>query len=92
MKIFGTQRARPDLSQVVSYLSERNPAVADNFIPAIDLSTLLGSRLSAVSQAACPREFALSWLEPILIFIESAGISILRMIEGRMDVDEEFQR
>jgi len=53
---------------------------------------MLGSRLSGVSQAACPREFALSWLEPILIFIESAGIIILRMIEGRMDVDEEFQR
>jgi toxin ParE1/3/4 len=89
-------RRPKDLLQVFSYVSQRNPAAADSLIQAIDEKLEQLSRFPFIGRA---RPTLVAGLRSVvvrthLIFytVERERISIVRVIDGRMDVDEEFQR
>ena len=96
MKIFISARAREDLLQIFSYIAERNHFAARNVIEAIDGKF---EQLSHFPFIGRERRSLAEGLRSVvvrthLIFyvVERERIIIVRVIDGRMDVDEEFQR
>jgi toxin ParE1/3/4 len=96
MKIFISERARRDLQQIFSYLAERNRFAAENTVEAIDRKFEQLSRFPFIGRERTSLAEGLRSVvvRTYLIFyaIERERIIIVRVIDGRMDVDEEFQR
>ena len=96
MKIFISERAKRDLLQIFSYVAERNQFAADNIIEAIDSKFEQLSRFPFIGRERTSLAEGLRSIvaRTHLIFytVERERITIVRVIDGRMDVDEEFQR
>ena len=96
MKIFISERAKRDLLQIFSYVAERNQFAADNIIEAIDSKFEQLSRFPFIGRERTSLAEGLRSIvaRTHLIFytVERERITIVREIDGRMDVDEEFQR
>jgi toxin ParE1/3/4 len=96
MKIFISEKAREDLLQIFSYVAERNQLAAENIIEAIDAKFGQLSRLPYIGRERTSLADGLRSVvvRMYLIFytVEHERIFIVRVIDGRMDVDEEFQR
>jgi toxin ParE1/3/4 len=96
MKVFISERAKEDLLQIFSYVAERNQFAADSFIEAIDDKFEQLSRFPFIGRERTSLAQGLRSVvvRTHLIFcaVERERISIVRVIDGRMDVDEEFQR
>jgi toxin ParE1/3/4 len=96
MKIFISVKAKKDLLQIYSYLAERNQFAAENFIEAVDGKFVQLSRFPFIGRARTSLDDGLRSVvvrtHLILYAVERERISIVRVIDGRMDVDEEFQR
>jgi toxin ParE1/3/4 len=84
------------LLQIFSFIGARNPLAADNFIEAIDdkfeqlsLFPFIGRERTSLAEGL--RGIV---VRTHLIFysVERERTIIVRVIDGRMDVDEEFQR
>jgi toxin ParE1/3/4 len=96
MKIFISEKARVDLLRVFSYVAERNQSAAENIIAAIDgkfeqLSHFPFIGRERTSLAEGLRSVVVR-MHLIFYTVEHERIVIVRVIDGRMDVDEEFQR
>jgi toxin ParE1/3/4 len=96
MKIFISERAKKDLLQIFSYVAERNQFAADNFIKAIDdkfehlsLFPFIGRERTSLAEGL---RSVVVRRHLIFYTAERERIIIVRVIDGRMDVDEEFQR
>jgi toxin ParE1/3/4 len=96
MKIFISERAKKDLLQAFSYIAERNPFAADNFIEAIDSKfeqlsrfPFIGRQRTSLAQGL---RSVVVRMHLIFYTVEPGRPTIVRVIDGRMDVDEEFQR
>lgn len=95
MKVLVSDKARRDLLRIFSYIAERNPTAAEKFLRRIDekfhqLSDLpfIGRERSSIAPGI--RSVI---VEPISYSTSySDSITIVRVIDGRMDIDEEFQR
>jgi toxin ParE1/3/4 len=96
MKIFVLERASGDSSETFSYLASRNETAADNFIRAIDEKLAHLARFPFIGRErnSLSPELRSVLVGTHLIFyiVEPERVSILRVIDGRVDVDEEFQR
>jgi toxin ParE1/3/4 len=96
MKIFISARAREDLLQIFSYIAGRNHFAARNVIEAIDGKFEQLSRFPFIGRERTSLAEGLRSVvvRTHLIFyvVERERIIIVRVIDGRMDVDEEFQR
>ena len=96
MQIFVLEKARRDISQTFSYLAARNQAAADNFIQAIDKKFEHLARFPFIGRERNGLAAGLHSLvvgtHLIFYVVEPQRISVLRVIDGRVDVDEEFQR
>ena len=96
MQIFVLERAKRDISETFSFLASRNEAAADNFIRAIDAKLAHLARFPFIGRERSSLSPGLRSLlvgtHLIFHIVEPERISILRVIDGRMDVDEEFQR
>jgi len=77
MKVFVTDKANRDLLRTYAYLVQRNPTAAESFLRRIDEKF---SQLSALPFIGRQRSVAQN------------SITIVRVIDGRMDIDEEFRR
>jgi toxin ParE1/3/4 len=96
MKIFVSAKAKQDLLQIFSYLANRNQAAADATIEAIDRKFEQLSRFPFIGRKraslADGLRSAVVRMHLIFYTVEHDRISVVRVIDGRMDVDEEFQR
>jgi toxin ParE1/3/4 len=96
MKIFVSKKANKDLSQIFSYVADRNSAAADTMIRAIDRKFEQLSRFPFIGRerASLAPGLRSVVVRTHLIFytVGDERIVIVRVNDGRMDVDEEFQR
>jgi toxin ParE1/3/4 len=96
MKIFVSDKARRDLLHTFSYLAERNPTAAEVFLRAIDGKFEQLCRFPFIGRE---RSSLVEGLRSVLVrthlifyTVEQDRITIVRVIDGRMDVDEELQK
>ena len=96
MKVVVSDRANSDLLRIYLYLAPRNQAAADAVIERIDKRFEQLSRFPFIGRE---RSSLAPGLRSIvvgnhLIFyvVEADQIIIVRVIDSRMDIDEEFRR
>ena len=96
MKVRVSGKARAELLQIYSYLAERNPAAAESVLQEINSKLHQLSHFPFMGRERS--EFAPSLRSTLvrtyLIFytVSDEQIVIMRVVDGRMDVDKEFQR
>ena len=96
MRIALSDKADSDLQRIYRYLSERSPLAADTFIERIDANLKNLSRFPFIGRERSSLEVGLRGLivgvHLVFYFVETERITIVRVIDGRMDVEEEFYR
>jgi toxin ParE1/3/4 len=95
MKVIVSAHAKRDALNTYSYLVSRNPAAADRIIQHVERKIeqlrefpLIGPprpRLAAGVRAAVVGTHL------VLYKVDDEAVIVLRIIDGRMDVDEEFR-
>ena len=96
MRVVISERAGADLRNIYGYLADRSPNAAESFIHRIDRNytnlakfPFLGrDRWSFAPGIRC----LVVGLHLVFYIVESDQIVIVRVIDARMDVDEEFYR
>ncbi len=96
MRLTISDKARADLLRIYRYLDERSPNAANTFIRRINTNfdnlirfPFIGrERLRLAPGLRC----LVVGLHLLFYTIDSDQIIIIRVIDGRMDVDEEFYR
>ncbi len=96
MKVLVSDKARRDLLRIYSYIAERNPTAAEKNFRRIDekfhqLSELpfIGRERSSIAPGV---RSVVVGTHLIFYTVGSDSITIVRVIDGRMDIDEEFRR
>jgi toxin ParE1/3/4 len=96
MRIVLSDKADSDLLRIYRYLSERSPSAAYTFIERIDANLKNLSRFPFIgrerSRLAAGLRGLVVGVHLIFYFVEADRITIVRVIDGRMDVVEEFHR
>ena len=96
MKIVTSDKARDDLRRIYGYLAIRNPQAADALIREIDERFKNLSRFPFIgrerSSLAPGLRSVLVGTHLIFYLVERDRIVVVRVIDGRMDIDEEFKR
>jgi toxin ParE1/3/4 len=96
MKIFRSEKAERDLLQIYAYLADWNPQAADALIEEIDAKFKNLTRFPFIgrkrSSLAPEMRSILVGTHLIFYIVERDRIVVVRIIDGRMDVDEEFKR
>jgi toxin ParE1/3/4 len=96
MKLFVSDKANHDLLRTYAYLVQRNPTAAESILQRIDekfrqLSDLpfIGRRRSILGPGI---RSVVVGTHVIFYTVAQDSITIVRVIDGRMDIDEEFRR
>ena len=96
MRVFLSEKARSDLLHICGYLEERSPNAASSFIRRIDENfenlrrfPFIGRERSSLAPGL---RCLVVGLHLIFYLADEDKITVVRVIDGRMDVDEEFQR
>jgi toxin ParE1/3/4 len=96
MGIVLSDKARADLLRIFRYIDERSPNAAIDFIRRIDTNFQNLVRFPFIgrerSNLAPGLRCLIVGLHLIFYMVGREDITIVRVIDGRMDVDEEFQR
>ncbi len=96
MEIIFSEKADQDPIRIYSYLADRSPSAADNLVRRIDrkLKNLSGFPFIGREWRNLGRGIRSLVVGNYLIFyrVQSSHIAIARIIDGRMDIDEEFGR
>ncbi len=96
MKIFKSDKAEQDLLQIYRYFAERNPQSADALVEEMSTKFKNLSRFPFIgrerSSLALGLRSILVGTHLIFYVVERDRIVIVRVIDGRMDIDEEFKR
>jgi toxin ParE1/3/4 len=96
MEVVLSDKANFDLLRIYSYIEQRNRNAADAFIRRIDANFESLARFPFIgrerSNLAPGLRCLVVGLYLIFYTIESDQITVVRVIDGRMDVDEEFRR
>jgi toxin ParE1/3/4 len=96
MKIVTSDKANDDLRRIYRYLALRNPQAADALMREIDERFKNLSRFPFIgrerSSLAPGLRSVLVGTHLIFCLVEHERIVIVRVIDGRMDIDEEFKR
>ena len=94
MKVFVTDKANRDLLRTYAYLVQRNPA--ESLVRRIDEKF---SQLSALPFIGRERSSLGPGIRSVVVgthvifyTVAQSSITIVRVIDGRMDIDEEFRR
>jgi len=96
MRVVLADKAKFDLVRIDRYIAERNQTAADALIQRIDTNfknlarfPFIGrERLSLAPGLRC----LVVGLYLIFYTVDADQITVVRVIDGRMDVDEEFHR
>jgi toxin ParE1/3/4 len=96
MRVVLSDKARLDLSRIYRYLEERSPNAADAFIRRVDSNFENLARFPFIgrerSNLAPGLRCLVVGLHLIFYTVDDDRITVIRVIDGRMDVDEEFHR
>jgi toxin ParE1/3/4 len=96
MKVIVSARARADALGIYSYLFDRNPAAAERVLERIERKIeQLGDFpfVGAVRPRLAPDLRAVVVGTHLILYkVETEALLILRIIDGRMDIDEQFRR
>jgi toxin ParE1/3/4 len=96
MNIFVSDRADADILQIYKFLAERNPAAAESLVREIDNKFQNLSRFPFIgrerSSLAPGVRSIVAGIHVIFYMIERNRIIIVRVLDGRRDIDAEFQR
>ncbi|HEY7301514.1 MAG TPA: type II toxin-antitoxin system RelE/ParE family toxin [Xanthobacteraceae bacterium] len=96
MKIFVSRTAAADLVQIYSYLAQRNPNAAERLAHRIDRKFGELSRFPFIgrerSSLGPGLRSTVIGTHVIFYTVQSDLITIVRVIDGRRDIDEEFRR
>jgi toxin ParE1/3/4 len=96
MELFLSNKARADLLKIHSYLDERSPAAASAFARRMDTAFENLIRFPFIGRDR-------SWLAPgirclivglhlVFYLVGAERVTVIRVIDARMDVDEELYR
>jgi toxin ParE1/3/4 len=96
MKVLLSDKASRDLLRIYSYIAERNPTAAEALIRRIDQKF---DQLADLPFIGRQRSSLAPGLRSVLVgnhlifySVGADSITIVRVIDGRMDIDEEFRR
>ncbi|MCK9918802.1 type II toxin-antitoxin system RelE/ParE family toxin [Microbacteriaceae bacterium K1510] len=96
MRVYLSEDADADLLHIHSYLAERNPVAAVVLARAF---TEKFSRLSRFPFIGRDRSHLISGIRSLVVGnyvifyrIEADQVTVLRILDGRRDIDSEFQR
>jgi toxin ParE1/3/4 len=96
MKIFVSDKAGADLLHIYRYLAERNPAAAEELVLEIDRKfenlmhfPFIGRERSSLAPGI---RSVVAGTNVIFYTLQSDSIVIVRIFDGRRDIDAEFQR
>jgi toxin ParE1/3/4 len=96
MRVVLSDKAKFDLFRIYRYLEERSPTAADAFIRRIDSNFESLARFPFIgrerSNLAPGLRCLVVGLHLIFYVVDDDEITVVRVIDGRMDVDEEFHR
>lgn len=96
MRIALTGAATNDLRRIHSFYAARNPHAAERIIARIDETFRLLSRHPLLgrerSRLAPGVRGILSGAHVVLYLVRDEAVTILRIIDGRMDIETEFKR
>jgi toxin ParE1/3/4 len=96
MKILVSRKAASDLLQIYSYVAQRNPRAAEAIVHQIDIKFDQLTRFPFIGRErpSLAPELRSVVVGTHLIFytVGSDRITIVRVIDGRRDIDEEFRR
>ncbi len=96
MKVLLSDKAGKNLLQIYSYIAERNPTAAEAFIRRIDEKFDQISYLPFIgrerSSLAPGLRSVVVGNHVIFYAVKPDSIIVVRVIDGRMDIDEEFRR
>jgi toxin ParE1/3/4 len=96
MRIVISDKAKADLFEIYHYIRERSPNAADAFVRRIDANIANLARFPFIGRerpALSPGLRCLViGLHLLFYMINADEITIVRVIDARMDVDEEFRR
>ncbi len=95
MKVRISAKAKDDLRQIYRYLANKNPSASDSFIADIDSKLELLGRFPFMGREradlAARIRSVLVWSYVIFYTVDSSEIVVIRLIDGRMDIDKEIQ-
>ena len=96
MRVVLTDRAIDDLNDIYSYLNALNPIAAHNQVAAIDGKfeqlarfPFIGRERSSLGPGL---RSVVSGTKVIFYLVAEQEITIVRVLDGRMDLDKEFKR
>ena len=96
MKIIISDKAKRDLFRIYSFVEERSPAAAEKVVARIDRKFGQLTRFPFIGRERFSLAPGLRGVVVgtylILYAVESDDIVVVRVIDGRMDIDEEFRR
>jgi toxin ParE1/3/4 len=96
MKVCVSDKADADLIRIFSYVAARNPTAARSIVKAIDDKFAMLSHFPFIGQQRQQLGPGLRGLVSgnyvILNVADPEQVTIVRIIDGRMDVEEEFRR
>jgi len=96
MKIFVSEQADADLLQIYQYLTERNPTAAESLIRRIDrtFENLMHFPFIGRERSSLARGVRSIVANTYVVFytVERDRVTIVRVLDGRRDIDAEFQR
>jgi toxin ParE1/3/4 len=96
MRVVISDKARSDLLRVYRYLEERSPNAADAFIRRINTNFDNLVRFPFIgrerSRLAPGLRCLIAGTYMLFYTVDPDQIIIVRVIDGRMDIDEEFYR
>jgi plasmid stabilization system protein ParE len=89
MQFVLSDKARLDLFRIYRYLEERSPNAADAFIRMMDSNF---ENLARFPSLAPGLRCLVVGLHLIFYTVDDDRVTVVRVIDARMDVDEEFHR
>ena len=96
MIVLLSDKAKLDLFRIYRYLEERSQNAANDFIERVDTNFENLARFPFIGRARSSLAPGLRCLvvglHLIFYMVESSQITVVRVIDGRMDVEEEFHR
>ena len=96
MKVAVSARAKADALNAFSYLFDLNPAAADRALERIErkIEQLQAFPFVGVARPRLAPDVRVAVVGTYLILykVETEAVIVLRIIDGRMDVDKEFRR
>jgi toxin ParE1/3/4 len=96
MRVVLTDKAKLDLFRIYNYIDERNPQAAESFIQRVRNNFENLARFPFIgrerSSLAPGLRCLIVGLHLIFYTVDPDEITVVRVIDGRMDVEEEFHR